>query len=350
MSTFRCEIVPIKLEPHPNADSLSLCRIWGYTVVVKTSDWTNQDRGVYIPPDSVVPLCDRFAFLFKQEQIDKWKEFRYSNEQRPTTRITVKRFRGIYSQGLLMPIDDGKREIGEDVAEAWGITHFEPIIKFGTNGDNVPGPSGLIAPKYDVESFNRYGYCIPEGTPVYVTEKIHGSSSRHVFHNGIMYCGSRSNWRAYSDKDLWHQVLKQNGWVEDWCLAHPGLILFSEIFGQVQDLQYGAKKGQLFLRVFDVMDNGRWVNYCELEELVAPENRAPVIFIGPFEEKLVRELAEGNSHICPDQLSEGVVICPLVEMTHPEIGRVQFKIVSNRYLERKNHDRLLVKIYGGMFL
>lgn len=337
MSTFRCEVVPVKLEPHPSADSLSLCRVWGYTVVVKTSDWVNQDRGVYIPPDSMVSLCDRFAFLFKPEQVDKWKNSSYSREQIPTSRITVKRFRGIYSQGLLMPLEKEFEymALGEDRALAWGITHYEPLVKFGTNGDNVSGPTGLIAPKYDVESFNRYGYCIPEGTPVYVTEKVHGSSSRHVYHNGTMYCGSRSHWKAYSDKDLWHQVLEQNEWIENWCRNHPGLVLYSEIFGQVQDLQYGAKRGQLFCRAFDVMDKGRWVNYCELEKLVAPEHRVPVVFLGPFDEKLVREIAEGDSHICPGQIAEGVVICPLVEMSHPEIGRTQLKIVSNRYLERR---------------
>ena len=60
MSTFRCDVVPVTLEPHPNADSLSLVRVGGYTVCVRTADWEGVDRGVYIPPDSVVPATGPF--------------------------------------------------------------------------------------------------------------------------------------------------------------------------------------------------------------------------------------------------------------------------------------------------
>ena len=35
-----------------------------------------------------------------------------------------------------------------------------------------------------------------------------------------------------------------------------------------------------------------------------------------------------------DQLREGVVVRPQVERTDPEIGRIQLKLVSDKYLER----------------
>ena len=36
-STHRVEIVPVNLEPHPNADTLSIVRVFdGYTCVVRT--------------------------------------------------------------------------------------------------------------------------------------------------------------------------------------------------------------------------------------------------------------------------------------------------------------------------
>jgi RNA ligase (TIGR02306 family) len=331
MSTFRCEVVPVVLEPHPNADSLSIVHVWGYTVVVKTADWIGLDRGVYIPPDSLVPITDaRFAWLTKP-------------------RITVRRFRGIYSQGLLLPLDTPEdlsplglayvEGVGTDLAGMWGITHYEPPLPTGSGGkssDAIPGPPGLLTLKYDVENFNRYPHCIPEGTPVYVTEKIHGANARYVYppEADTLYCGSRSHWKAWSEGDLWWSASRQNAWILDWCCEHPNCVLYGEVFGQVQDLKYGAKPGQLFFRAFDVLEQGRWASYTRLEELVAPENRAPVVFLGPFDEALVREIAERDSHVCPGQVAEGVVICPLVEMTHPEIGRVQLKIVSNRYLER----------------
>jgi len=38
-------------------------------------------------------------------------------------------------------------------------------------------------------------------------------------------------------------------------------------------------------------------------------------------------------------IREGCVVKPLIERTHPEIGRVQLKLVSNTYLEGKGKRR-----------
>src|SRR3990167_2192296 len=127
-STHKVEIVPIKLEPHPNADKLSLVKIHGYTCVVNTNDWAGKDEAAYVCPDSLVDTKrPEFAFL----------------GDRP--RITVRRFRGIFSQGLLVPAPEGS-QIGDDVAEQLGVTKYEPIIKFNM-GDEESPPPGFI-PKY----------------------------------------------------------------------------------------------------------------------------------------------------------------------------------------------------------
>ena len=41
--------------PHPNADILSIVKVFGYTCVVRTQDWKDRSVGAYIPPDSAVP-------------------------------------------------------------------------------------------------------------------------------------------------------------------------------------------------------------------------------------------------------------------------------------------------------
>lgn len=55
-STHLVEIVPIILEKHENADTLSIARVYNYTVVVKTADWVGIDKAAYVCPDSVVPI------------------------------------------------------------------------------------------------------------------------------------------------------------------------------------------------------------------------------------------------------------------------------------------------------
>ncbi|WP_228060011.1 hypothetical protein [Plectonema radiosum] len=47
-----------------------------------------------------------------------------------------------------------------------------------------------------------------------------------------------------------------------------------------------------------------------------------------------------NSLLSPDCMMEGVVIQPACERTHPKIGRVALKLISDRYLLRKGGSEL----------
>ena len=61
----------------------------------------------------------------------------------------------------------------------------------------------------------------------------------------------------------------------------------------------------------------------------------PIVHVGLFDETNAFELAEGDSLIeGAGHCREGVVIRPVKERTDLEIGRVQLKMVSNRYLAK----------------
>jgi hypothetical protein len=166
-STHRVEVVPVVLEKHPDADTLSVVRVFGYTVCVRTADWEGRTVGAYIPPDSVVPDTPEYAFL---------------GENR---RIKVRRLRGVVSMGLLVPAPEGAK-IGDDVAERLGIGHYEPPLSFKTGGDVEEAPAGY-RPVYDVDTWYRYKQLLRPGEEVRVTEKIHGASGRWVFQDGRMW-------------------------------------------------------------------------------------------------------------------------------------------------------------------
>jgi len=53
MSTHVVEVVKIKKENHPNADSLSIVKVRGWQCVVRTDDWEDGQLAAYIPPDSL---------------------------------------------------------------------------------------------------------------------------------------------------------------------------------------------------------------------------------------------------------------------------------------------------------
>jgi len=87
---------------------------------------------------------------------------------------------------------------------------------------------------------------------------------------------------------------------------------------------------------FDLLDGDRWLSHAEAREVGRELPWVPVVAEGaPFDPERLREMAKGAS-LLPraGQLREGIVAKPVVERTHPEIGRVMLKVVSNAYLEK----------------
>ncbi len=329
MSTHSCDVVKIKLEEHPNADSLSVVRVGGYQCVVKTEDWKDGDLGTYIPPDSLVPTSNpQFAFLQKKD--------------RSQERVKAIKLRGVWSQGLLIHAPKGATE-GQDLMKDLGIKHYEPPLSMSTGGDNEQAPPGHY-PKYDVENFNRYNTVIQEGDEVVITEKIHGANARYKWYNGRIYCGSRTNWKKEYEKSIWWRALRQNPWIEEWCKTHPDFTLYGEVFGQVQNLKYGAGSNDIFFRVFDMWDGTKWLDYHEAMVYAKHKDYpgshprikwVPVLYVGLFDENYARELAEDNSSFSDAQHHrEGIVIKPIHEKWDQELGRVILKIVGNKYLAK----------------
>jgi RNA ligase (TIGR02306 family) len=320
-STHRVEIVPIQLEKHPNADTLSIVRIFDhYTAVVRTDDWKDKTIGAYIPPDSIVPDTPEYSFL------------------KGSTRIRAKKLRGIQSQGLLMPAPEGA-QIGEDVAELMGIKHYEPPIEFNM-GDAEADPP-IPGEHYDIDSWFRYGKLIPDGTEVEITEKIHGSNFRVTYQEGRLWVGSRNNYRKESDSSLYWQAVKFNPWIEAVAKAHPGKVFYAEVFGRVQNLHYGATKSTPhMLRVFDIYHAGRFLTKDDRHRILTEHGclkdvHAPVLYVGPSNEEVIMKYLSGPSTIPgADHYREGIVIKPTTEMWCPEIGRLVLKAVSPEYLEK----------------
>lgn len=317
-STHKVEIIKLHdIKDHPNADRLSIVQVFNYQCIIQKGQFGDGDLAAYIPPDSVVPDAPEYAFLGGHR------------------RIKVKKLRGVVSMGLLMPAPEGSRP-GDDVAEFMGIAHYEPP-DLTTGGENAPPPPGYH-PNYDVDTLYRYAHLFQPGETVWVTEKIHGSSGRWACIDGQMYCGSRHLWKKESDTSIWWKALRKTPEVEDFCRANSAITVYGEVYGWVQDLRYGAKPGEVKIAVFDLLFHNDWVQAQVAREVDHWGPKLPwVPKIGEiaFDADALFKLADGPSLVPEaDHLREGIVIKPLFERTHPEIGRVQLKVVSNEYLER----------------
>ena len=365
LSTHKVEVVPVELELHPNADTLSIVKVFGYTAVVKTEQWKDHRVGAYIPPDSVVPDSPEYAFLNGH------------------FRIKARRYCGVMSQGLLMPVPLGDFQVGDDVAEVMGVTHYVPPEEMETAGDTERPPlvrkkrrpttcrgwlrygyyhtlrwlglgknkAGLggeaedgpvdAYPIYDVDSLYRYPKIIGVGEEVVVTEKLDGANARYVFLNDRMYCGSHRQWKK-EGPNLWWGGLKQNPWIETFCRAHPGMAIYGEVIPLSNDkgMRYGCDNGQVRVYCFDLrVPGGAWIDFDTVrlgKEIQLDYGIlwwAPIIYEGPFDLAQVKQLADGPSLIPrAGHAREGVVIRPVKERRVSEIGRVQLKAVSSAYL------------------
>lgn len=321
-STHRAEVVPVTLEPHPNADTLSIVRVFaGYTVCVRTADWLGREAGAYLPPDSVVDTSRaEFAFL----------------ADGPTTRkrIKVKKLRGVPSMGLLVPAPTGLA-IGDDAAPALGVEHYEPPQPVSTGGEAAPAPRGY-RPRYDVESLRRYAGVLVPGEPLWVTEKIHGANGRWCYSDGELHAGSRTEWKVERDDIIWWKAIRECEALAEWCRHNPEWTAYGEVYGQVQDLKYGVKAG-VRVAVFDLLGpDGQWLAPREALAAAPELPWVPTLHAerpATLEELLA--LAEGPSRIdFADHVREGCVVRPMAERTDPSIGRVCLKIVGNGYMER----------------
>jgi RNA ligase (TIGR02306 family) len=385
VDTHKVEVVPVELLKHPDADKLSVVKVYNFTVVVNTADWQGVTQAAYAQPDSVMPDTPEYRFLketgnLRKERQALWDALqpdiqsdlaRADYDQKIAAldakidantkylRITVKKLRGVISMGMLLPAPEGSK-IGDDVAEIMGITHYEAPTKDEIEGsrrhagdDVAPAPPMIYAPMYDVESVYKYADCFEAGEPVYVSEKLDGQNARYVSTLGpeykdvspagaIKHCsdytfhaGSRKEWKKKEGNSNWWKVMETHPWIQEWMITNPERVLYGEVFGWVAPLQYGAKQGQLFFRAFDILDGMEYIDAEQFIAEVPEEQRAPSFGVMPFDFEKLQALADGPSLIKgANHMREGIVIKPLKERKHWKLGRVMLKMVSNAYLEK----------------
>lgn len=329
-STHKVEVFRVEyLEKHPNADTLSIMKVFNYQAVVRTSDFNVGDLACYIPPDNVLPDKPEYSFLKSRH-------------------IKAAKLRGVMSQGLVLKAPAGAQE-GDDVAELLGIVHYVPDIKNSGDGEMIAGPP-FSGEKYDVDSWFRYDYLIPDGTLVEITEKLDGANTRASFQNGQLWIGSRENYRKEAPGGFFWRAMQDNPWLERLCRQNPDAVVYGELFGKVQKLRYGAQGNQVWFRMFEIMTPKGFMNYVQkmtalthaldLEDWASTTSvwqpcYAPVLYIGPISKEVVMQYVNGPSTVPGAQNErEGIVIKPLEEMWSPEIGRVILKAVSPVHLEK----------------
>lgn len=374
MTDWAPQVVLIeKVEKHPDADALDVCTVLGdYPVITKRDEYKIGDLAAYIPIDTIVPDTDYFHFLCPkayEKYEDETGQFltrqlgpKFAVGQVPEKYrvIKAKKIRGIYSQGMLMPIPDSCFEVrdeltghstclmvGDTVVDIFKLKKWEeeeeenlPGLNKarGTNAEKAP--QGWAIPYYDINSLRKYLSCIENEKDVILTEKLNGSNAGFCFDGEKLYCKSRNFYKKRDEEDMWWDAAIRYD-LENKLSKYPMLVFFAELVNQVKNFRYsttivdGTLQTQLYF--FDIWDAKklRYLDYDEFLIVIRDVGlvTTPELYRGPWKDKeKMYAYAEGKSTLNEKVIREGFVLRLGKERYEPRVdGRCQFKLIGELY-------------------
>jgi RNA ligase (TIGR02306 family) len=331
-------IVPVTtieaLRPHPNADRLELAEVLGWQLVVPRGQYEVGKKLVYFPIDTILPL----------EVSERFGVTQYLSKQR----IRCARLRGEPSFGLAVPPDQDW-PIGENVAEFYGATKYEPPVRVSAGDAEVDHP--LFVTYTDIENMRNFPAILQPGERVIVSEKIHGSQCRVGMIEGELMAGSKQVRRKRPAEDhfvgntYWFPLSLESiqALLSALGREHQQVILFGEVYGsKIQSFHYGLRDRNIGFRAFDLLLDGRYVNWPDFLAICAQYGveTVPALASIAFDLHEVRRYSEGKTQLMETDahIREGVVVRPERERHDPSVGRVILKYVSDSYLFGEKSD------------
>lgn len=329
-----------ELRPIEGADAIQVAVIRGWSVVVKIGDFNVGDKVVYFEEDSALPMSDeRFAFLAPRGvKTFEGEEYHV---------LKIARLRGVYSQGLVLPLDAFAAELqaffpgsesghlpvpGTDMTHPLGIGKWEAPLP--VSGGQTAGRFRTdLARKTDSERVqNLFGaWDVIKSFEWTATEKIDGTSmtvARDL--DGTLKVMGR-NWEITEGDNLyWNAVRRYSKLFEP---LEAGEVIQAELVGPgIQKNGLGLSDVRPF--VFTVVRNQNPVPRSEWTD-VQREFAVPVLDVQLPEtpEELIVLVDGRKSVVTPGRLAEGVVFHTVDGSVLPEVGgRDTFKVISNKWL------------------
>ncbi len=317
-----------KIERHPNAETLEISEVLGgYTVIFKEGQYKEGDLISYIPVDTVCSDDPAFDWLGDKK------------------RIKAIRLRGIFSLGITAPAPEGMVE-GDSIVDHFRLTKYVyeeemPELPGRHNGAHASAPQGWTIPHYDLEGLRKYGGLLNAEEDVVITEKIEGCNAGFAHDGEQLWVKSRNFYLKEDAGNLyWNAALSNNLKVH--LEAFPGKVFFAELYGNVKGFKYDCTvtQGKLTprLRFFDVWDTAtmKYLDWAEAAALItaAGLETVPVLYQGPWTDKALWHLAEGQS-VLGSNIREGFVVRPVKDRLDARYGRVILKLKGEEYMLKK---------------
>ena len=325
-----------ELSPINGADAILCAKVLGWECVVKKSEFQVGDRCVYFEIDSVLPIAQWNDHLRKEEG--------------KKLRVRTIRLRGQLSQGLAMPlsiIPSGEYEVGQDVTSIVGVEKYEPVVPAHLSG-MAKGNFPAFLHKTDetrLQSEPRVlDEAVSKGLVLVGTLKMDGTSFtayRRDADFGV--CSRNLDLTETEDNAHWRMARKLK--LEEILRSEPtNLCIQGEMAGPgIQANRMGFKEVDLYLfNLYDI-DTGKYLSHSELIEFGKKHNLKVVdtVSVIQFGHDMVLRDAKyllniaNNLNYDNGTPAEGIVWRSAYEI-HSDVlkGRMSFKTISNRFLEK----------------
>lgn len=331
-----------KIEPIEGAERIELAYVLGWQCVVNKGQFKPMDTAVYFEIDSFLPIRDEFEFM-------RSSSYRKTDVMGEGFRLRTMKFRGQFSQGLLLPISVFPEipediALGADVTEILGVKKWE-IEEKVTTGGTVIGNLPIDVPHTDETRVQAEPDLIADfaGLEYYISTKMDGSShSVSMDEEGFHVTGHNYEYKD-DGKSAFYELVKRDG-IEEKVRKYyeeNGLHLLT-IQGEL--CAPGIQKNRLKLSrpewyVFTIRLDGKRLGLRKMQEICETLNlqMVPIEEIGvdlPSKYPTVEALLERADGDYPKGgKKEGIVIRPTEPVFNERIsGALSMKVVSNKYL------------------
>lgn len=339
----------VEVIAHPNADKLEIVKILGTQTIAPKGEYKVGDRVIFFPPDILIPPA-----VSEKLGVQKYLKGCMMGGLKLPCRVAACRLRGTPSYGFIIKATCD-RPLGTDVSADYQAEKYEPPVST-MDRCRFQGDCAADHPAFhkytDIQNYYRYANALPEGTPVRITEKIHGTNSRVGYirmEEGYVFMGGshKTNRKEYDmagNRSLYWRPLTQP--MQDMLVTIGGkcdIVVFGELFGPgIQDMDYGVPPGEVGYQVFDITVDGRYIDWDELQIVCNQHSVAtvPLLYCGPFDKATLDAHTDGPTTLgsvrSKFKSREGCVVTPLHE-THSDVlgGRLILKNKSADYLDRR---------------
>lgn len=318
------------IKPIEGADKIEVAKVGGWNVVVQKGLYTPGDQALFFEVDSCLPLEDtRFAHLAERGT----KLF----DGKLYHRLKTIRLRGVYSQGMLMPIHEFISEIvtnGDELALVLGVLKYDDLLPaLGVGGGSHPGlgyfPTQYV-PKTDAERVQNLAKNweeIQQHTWI-PTLKVDGSSMTVTRAETGDFIVSSRNWQVSPEAGVYGEMFQKYREVFDWLVSGESVQM--EVVGPgIQGNPMGLTERRVY--VFNLYMNNQYIPRDawsrELRELAVPvlDLRLPAT--------IEEALAQVDGLKYDGRLAEGVVwINSNYQPFNFLGGRHVWKAINNKYL------------------